>query len=161
MIRLRMPYTYQLLAVLGLCCSCATASLAQSAGPSGLEGGMTAFQFDGLYKGDSQRVIAKQDACAPRQEVALDVRNGRFKLNWHGPQVFDAKIARDGSFYATTGSVGQAEKHMTILPTLQGRIDAAGLVADYGTRWCRYRLEASQSPVGQQHLSERTDATRH
>lgn len=44
---------------------------------------------------------------------------------------------------------------MTLEPTLQGHVAAADVAADYGTRWCRYRLEASQSSA-EQHLSERT-----
>jgi hypothetical protein len=155
MVRLTRLHTKQLLAVLGLSCICATASLAQSAGPGGLEGNMAAHQFDGIYKGNSQSVAASDDSCSPGREVALEVHNGRFKLAWRDRQVFDARISRDGTFFATTTSMVQAEKHMTIVPTLQGHIDAAGLVADYGTRWCRYRLEASQAAAAQ-HLSLRT-----
>jgi hypothetical protein len=74
------------------------------------------------------------------------VRDGRFKFEWNEPTVFDVKIAADGTFYATTESTVRAEKHMTLVPTMQGRIDGTMLVADYGTRWCHYRLEAKQSP---------------
>jgi hypothetical protein len=144
-----------LLAALGLSCICATISPAQSESPKGLEGGLTAYQFDGVYKGNSQRLSPNDAVCGRGQEVALDVRHGRVRLPWNESQVFDARVSRDGTFFATTGaSLVQAEKHMTIVPTLQGHIGPAGLVADYGTRWCHYRLEASQS-TAIQHLSER------
>jgi hypothetical protein len=148
--------TVQLLAVLGLSCICATASPAQSASPSGLEGVMTAYPVDGIYKGNSQPIAANDESCRPGQKMALEVRDGRFKLPWRESQVFDARISSDGSFFATTASMVQADKHMTIIPTLQGQVRGGGLVADYGTRWCRYRLEASQSPA-EQHLSKRIE----
>jgi hypothetical protein len=154
MTRLTMSHTKQFLAVLGLSCICTTASLAQSAGQNGMQGSMTAYQFDGIYKGNSQQIAAHSETCGPGQEITVDVHDGRFKLAWHDPQVFDARIRPDGTFFATTASTVQAEKHMTIVPTLQGHIGTTGLVADYGTRWCRYRLEASQAPSGQ-HLSQR------
>jgi hypothetical protein len=147
-------FSRPLLAALGLSCICATISPAQSASPGGLEGGLTAYQFDGVYKGNSQRITTHDDVCGPGQQVALEVHNGRVRMPWNESQVFDARVSRDGTFFATTGgSLVQAEKHLTIIPTLQGRIGPAGLVADYGTRWCRYRLEASQS-TAMQHLSE-------
>jgi hypothetical protein len=145
-------------AVMALSCICAAAAPVKAASPIGMEGGITAYQFDGVYKGNSQGVATNDDSCRPGQQVAIDVRYGRFKLFWNDRQSFDAQIARDGSFFATSGvSPGLAEKRMSIIPTLQGHVGATGLVADYGTRWCRYRLEASQ-PVLPQRLSQRVDA---
>jgi hypothetical protein len=144
-------------AVLGLSCIGTTFNPAHSASPAGFEGGLTAYQFDGVYNGSAQRVATTDESCRPARDVALEVRNGQFKLPWQGNLSFDARVAHDGSFYATSGvPASVAEKHMTLVPTLQGRIGAKGLVADYGTRFCHYRLEASQSPA-QQHLSQRTD----
>jgi hypothetical protein len=157
MTRVNLRYWKRLLAVLGLCCICTTFSPAWSAGPAAFEGGLTASQFDGLYSGTSQRVSAIGESCHPGEAVALDVRNGRFRLAWRGNDVFDARILHDGSFYATSGAPVQLEKHMILVPVLQGRIGTAGLVADYGTRMCRYRLEA-KLPAPMQRLSERTDS---
>jgi hypothetical protein len=140
---------------LGLSFICSAAGPAQSASPSGLESSLTAYPLDGVYKGNTEPFPANNEACRPGQAVALEVRDGRFKLAWNERQFFDAKIRPDGTFYATTGtSPVQAEKHMTLVPTLQGHVAAADVVADYGTRWCRYRLEASQAPA-EQHLSQR------
>jgi hypothetical protein len=146
-----------LAAALGLSFICAITGPALSASPSGLESSLTAYPLDGIYKGNSEPFPANNEACRPGQAVALEVRNGRFKLAWNERQLFDAKIRLDGTFYATTGaSPIQAEKHMTLVPTLQGHVAAADVTADYGTRWCRYRLEASQASA-EQHLSERTE----
>jgi hypothetical protein len=147
-------YTKPFLAVLGLSCIFATAGMAEPANPSGFEGRLAAYPIDGVYKGQTQRVAAKDEACRPGQEVALEVRNGQFKLPWNERQVFFARILPDGTFFATTGaSPVRAEKYMAIIPELQGRVTPAGLVADYGTRWCRYRLVASQS-TAVEHLTQ-------
>jgi len=150
--------TKQILAVLGLSCVWTTAGFTQSAGPGGLNGNLTAYQFDGVYKGSSQPVASNDETCSAGQNVAFEVRQARFKLAWNDRQAFDAKITRAGTFYATTGSATQAEKHMIALPTLQGHVSSGDLVAEYGTRWCRYRLEATQSPAAQ-HFSERSGGT--
>jgi hypothetical protein len=158
MTRITTLHPKQLLAAaLGLSFICATTGPARSASSGGLEGSLTAYPLDGLYKGTTQPLVANNEACRPGQPVTLEVRNGRFKFAWNERQLFDARIRPDGTFYATTGVAPVlAEKHMTIIPTLQGRVAAADVVADYGTRWCRYRLEASHASA-EQNLSERVD----
>jgi hypothetical protein len=157
MIGLMKSRSGRLLTVLGLSGLCVMAVPARRAAADALEGGMAAYQFDGTYKGNSELVAANDQSCRTGQAVALEVHQGRLELPWHGPLVFNARISRDGTFFATAGDAPlRAEKHMTILPTLQGRIGATGLVADYGTRWCHYRLAASQAPVVR-HLSLRTE----
>jgi hypothetical protein len=157
MTRVSTFHSKQLLAAaLGLSFTCAAAGPAQSASPNGLESSLTAYPLDGIYKGNTEPFTSNNDACRPGQAVALEVRDGRFKLAWNERQFFDAKIRPDGTFYATTGtSPVQAEKHMTLEPTLQGRVAAADVAGDYGTRWCRYRPEASQASA-EQHLSQRS-----
>ena len=106
----------------------------------------SAATFTGTYTGVIQAVAGNDPSCAPGSRVTLDVQNGRFRLAWHEPQAFDVRIGPDGSFFATSGSVlAQSDKHMMVVPTLQGHVSNAGLVADYGTRWCHYRLEATRS----------------
>lgn len=158
MARIKTPHRKYFLAAMGLCGICAAASPIEAATLPGMAGGLTAYEFDGIYKGDSQRTASNDASCPSGREVAVEVHNGRLRLPWNDRQVFDARIARDGSFFATSGaSPVLAEKHMSIVPTLQGRIGTIGLVADYGTRWCRYRLEASR-PARLQHLSQQDDA---
>jgi hypothetical protein len=76
----------------------------------------------------------------------LQVQDGRFHLPWAGLQTFDVRIAPDGSFYATSpNALAKSDKHMMLVPTMQGHVSGTSLVADYGTRWCHYRLEATRS----------------
>ncbi len=115
-------------------------AMAQTASPT------AASPFAGTYTGTTQLVTDNDPGCAPGGRVTFAVQDGRFRLPWHEPQSFDVRISADGSFFATSGSVlAQSDKHMMLVPTMQGRVSGAGLVADYGTRWCRYRLEATRS----------------
>jgi hypothetical protein len=141
------------LAILGLYCLGLTFDPAQAAETGEMGGGLTAYQFDGIYKGESRLVAADGGSCEPGQATAVAVRRGRLSLTWRESQVFEATIADDGRFFVATDSLVRAEKRMAIVPTLQGRISAAGLLADYGTRWCHYRLTASLPPL-QQRVSE-------
>ncbi len=105
-----------------------------------------ASSFTGTYAGITQGAAGNDPSCAPGTSVTLNVQNGRFRLAWHEPQAFDVRIAADGSFYATSTTIpAQADKHMMLVPTMQGRLSGTNLVADYGTRWCHYRLEATRS----------------
>jgi hypothetical protein len=102
--------------------------------------------YAGTYTGTAQPVPGNDPSCDPGGHVTLAVQDGRFRLPWREPQAFDVRISPDGSFYATSGSVlAQSDKHMMLVPTLQGRVSSTGLQATYGTRWCRYELEAMHS----------------
>jgi hypothetical protein len=147
----------QVLVALGLVYACAMPGLAQALDAREMEGSIADSPVDGSYKGNAQQIAATSDSCQPAREVALDVHAGRVRLPWTDRQIFDAKIADDGTFFASIIPTVRAEKYMTVNPTLEGRIGRDGLTADYGTRFCRYRLVATRSPDAQ-HLSERTDA---
>jgi hypothetical protein len=102
--------------------------------------------YAGTYTGADQPIPGNDPSCAPGGQVTLAVQDGRFRLPWHEPQAFDVKISPDGSFYATSGSaLAQSDKHMMLVAILQGRMSGTGLQATYGTRWCRYELEATHS----------------
>jgi hypothetical protein len=112
----------------------------------------SAAPFSGTYIGTTQlitgsaRSIPGDDPeCAPGGQIALQVQDGRFVLPWHDPQQFHVTITSNGSFYATSGiAPALAEKRMTIVPTIEGHATGAIIEADYGTRWCRYHLEATR-----------------
>jgi hypothetical protein len=108
---------------------------------------MSVMAFDGIYKGSSQRTAGSDMSCAPARRIEVEVRDGRFKLPWREPSSFNVRIYPDGQFYATSGALSAqaAEKRMMIVPVLQGRVTQAGLTANYGTRICRYTLEATRS----------------
>ncbi len=96
----------------------------------------------GTYIGTTQLVIDNDPGCPPGGSVTLEVKDGRFRLPWNEPQAFHVKISPDGSFYTTSGNaLAQSDKRMMIVPILQGRVSGARLVAEYGTRWCHYRLD--------------------
>jgi hypothetical protein len=147
----------QALIAFGLIYTCTVPSLVQASDLKELEGRVPSSSVDGIYKGNTQPIPVNAASCQSGSEVALEVHAGRMKLPWTDHQFFDAKIMDDGSFFATTIPTVQAEKHMTLDPTLAGHIGPGGLTADYGTRFCRYRLVATRSLDGQ-HLSGRTDA---
>lgn len=102
--------------------------------------------FTGTYVGTTQLVEDNDPGCAQGSAVSFAVEDGNFRFPWHEPQAFHAKIAADGSFYATSGSkLAQSDKHMMIVPIMRGHVNGTSLVAEYGTRWCRYRLEVIRS----------------
>jgi hypothetical protein len=147
--------------LLALLCGSINPASAQPASPT------AASSFSGTYKGttslagDRQAVVAEagpmryeplgqaagnDGSCQPGGPVSFEVRDGRFKFAWNEPQAFDVKISSDGSFYAASpNALSKSDKRMMIVPIMQGRVTATSLVADYGTRWCHYRLEATRS----------------
>jgi hypothetical protein len=110
---------------------------AQTASPT------TEQPFAGTFTGTTQLVIDNDPGCPASKRVTLEVADGRFRLPWIEPQAFHVTISPDGSFYATSGNA-QSDKRMMTVPTLQGRISGSRLVAEYGTRWCHYRLDATR-----------------
>jgi hypothetical protein len=102
--------------------------------------------FDGVYKGESHRIAGTDSSCAAERTSVVEVRNGRFILAWHEPLTFDVRVRADGRFHATSSAnLALAEKRMAVVPTLDGGVNGTTLVADYGTRMCRYQLEATRS----------------
>jgi hypothetical protein len=99
----------------------------------------------GTYTGTTQLLVDKAPDCSPGGPVTLQVQDGRFRFPWYEPSAFHVTISPDGSFYATSGSLAQSDKRMMDVPTMRGQASGTMIVADYGTRWCRYRLEASRS----------------
>jgi hypothetical protein len=99
---------------------------------------------DGVYQGTTERLTgAKVDGCSPGGPISLQVSDARFALPWRPLQTFDARIDAHGAFTATTANrVAAADKHMTIVPALQGHVVEGRISGEYGTRWCSYRFEA-------------------
>jgi hypothetical protein len=126
--------------LLALACGGLSAASAQPASSA------AASPLSGTYIGAAQHISGSEAPCEPGGQVKIDVRDGHFRFPWHEPQAFNVRISPDGSFFATSGDVlAQSDKHMKLVPTMQGHVSEASLVADYGTRWCRYRLEAVRS----------------
>ena len=101
--------------------------------------------FDGTYSGTTQLIGSDTTSCSAGQMVTLDVRDGQFHQPWRPRQTFDVKIGSDGRFYARSGAItAQSDKHMMVVPVIEGQVSGKRLTADYGTRWCHYRLDASR-----------------
>lgn len=99
-----------------------------------------------LISGSSQVVAGDDPMCTPGRQVTLQVQDGRFQFPWQERMAFHVRIAADGTFYAATGSnLALSDKRSMIYPVMQGRVSGADLVADYGTRWCRYHLAVTRS----------------
>jgi hypothetical protein len=101
--------------------------------------------FDGIYSGTNHRTVGNDPSCAPEATVTVRVEGGRLTMPWAEPTMFGARINPDGGFHAVSGNQAWLEKHMATAPTLSGRLSGATLTAEYGTRICRYTLEARRS----------------
>jgi hypothetical protein len=101
--------------------------------------------FDGIYQGSSRHAGGTGSSCAPERAITVRVEGGHLSMPWSEPSMFHARIDPNGGFYAMTDNAPQMEKHMAIVPSVDGRISGATLNAEYGTRICRYTLEATRS----------------
>jgi hypothetical protein len=125
--------------LLALACGCISPALAQPATPD------AAASFSGTYTGTTQHISGHDGHCWLGGPVKLEVHDGRFRFPWNEPQEFDVKIGPDGTFNASSpGVLSKSDKHMMLVPTMQGYVSGSTLVADYGTVWCHYRLEATR-----------------
>ena len=137
------------MALLALSCAASAACVAPShavSPPPVVAGQPAGMGLDGLYKGTSHLVSSTSQTCSPDRTIAVEVRDGRFRLPWQTSGAFDVRLRDDGTFYATSGvAAGQTDKRALIVPTAQGQVRGAALVADYGTRFCHYELDAARS----------------
>ncbi len=103
-----------------------------------------ALRVDGVYQGTTTRLTgANVDGCSGDSPISIEINGARFRLPWRHLQTFDAKINSRGAFSATTADrVAASDKHMTIVPALQGQVVDGRISGEYGTRWCSYRFEA-------------------
>jgi hypothetical protein len=129
-----------------LLCAPAGAQPNSNAAAYATSGNTPASLVDGIYIGTTQRISgANTEGCAPDGPISIEVREGRLRLPWRPLQTFDGKIDPRGGFYVTTGNTyAQADKHMMIVPTMQGHVVDGRITGEYGTRWCSYRFEAEK-----------------
>jgi hypothetical protein len=140
-----------LVIILAAACGCATAAPVAQTGelaasqPSAPAVAMS--PFDGTYTGVSQRLSGDTaTGCPEGGPVNITVSAGRFHYPWKPHQTFDVRIAANGAFAANAGNItAQADKHMMVVPIMQGRVTGAHLAGEFGTRWCSYRYEATRN----------------
>jgi hypothetical protein len=95
--------------------------------------------LDGVYTGASQLAASSDASCQPGMPISVTVTDGRFHFAWRPAQDALVRIAADGSYSAMLrGSSVAADKHMELLPRIDGRASSQTMVGEYGTRWCKY-----------------------
>jgi hypothetical protein len=103
-------------------------------------------RVDGVYTGASQLVPGSEPSCQVGTPISVKVTDGRFHFAWRPAQGTVVRIGAAGGYSAMLrGSFVDADKHMTVLPQIDGRTDGPSLVGDYGTRWCKYTYRLDRS----------------
>jgi hypothetical protein len=138
--------------LLAAACGCATAasplpSATTSSAPQGTPPAALLSPFDGRYTGHTQRLSGDATTgCPEGGPVTLDVTAGRFQYPWRPLQTFDVRIAASGGFAANAGNLtAQSDKHMMIMPVMDGAVHGDRIAGEFGTRWCSYRFEATRN----------------
>ncbi len=122
-----------------LLCTCAFISMA-AVQPA------AASAFDGVYGGTTQRAAGSGAGCKPGGPVTVTVTEGSFRYAWQADRAAYVRIAGDGSYSAMLlGSFATADKHMTLLPRIDGVASGDALTGEYGTRWCKYTYRLDRS----------------
>jgi hypothetical protein len=137
--------------MLAAACGCATAAAVSQTGEQALGAqaspAIVLSPFDGTYTGRSERLSGSADnGCNQGGPISLTVSAGRFHYPWKPLQIFDVRIAANGSFAANAGNMtARADKHMMIVPVMQGQVTGDHIAGEFGTRWCSYRYAATRN----------------
>jgi hypothetical protein len=139
------PCTCKVFVFLGIAFVCGTARAASLSGsivsqPQDSSDSSPLSRFDGTYHGMSKLVQTSiSSSCEMGAPVDLDVKEGRFHFAWRPLQDAVVSISREGTYSTMLrGSFVSADKHMEVLPRIDGYTDGHVMVGEFGTRWCKY-----------------------
>jgi hypothetical protein len=97
--------------------------------------------FDGVYAGTPHLAVNSSADCQPARALRVMVTNGQFHYAWRPAQDALIRIYSKGGFSAMlSGSFVSADKHMQMLPRIDGQADGRTLTGEFGTRWCKYNF---------------------
>jgi hypothetical protein len=98
--------------------------------------------YDGVYSGTTHLIAGDATKCQPAGTVTVNVTHGRFHYAWGPRQDAIVPISSEGGYSAMlVGSFNTADKHMQMLPRIDGYANGSVLAGTYGTRWCTYSYQ--------------------
>jgi hypothetical protein len=130
--------------LLGMALPCGTALAASLSGSvmSSPQDTATRFPFDGTYHGASKLVEARSQDCQAGAAVEVAVTHSQFHFAWRPGQDALVTVGPNGTYSAMLrGSVVAADKHMEVLPRIDGYADGHVMAGEFGTRWCKYHYQ--------------------
>jgi hypothetical protein len=99
-------------------------------------------RYDGVYSGTTRLVAGDATQCQPGGTASVTVANDRFHFAWRPRQDAIVPISAAGGYSAyLRGNAVSADKHMALLPRIDGYANGRVLAGSYGTRWCTYSYQ--------------------
>ncbi|WP_216856262.1 hypothetical protein [Acidisphaera sp. S103] len=98
--------------------------------------------FDGTYRGMSRLVETSAARCDAGTAIDFQVKHSQFHFAWRPGQDAIVDVGPRGTYSAMLrGSFVAADKHMEVLPRIDGHSDGHVMAGEYGTRWCKYSYQ--------------------
>jgi hypothetical protein len=90
----------------------------------------------------SKLVETSISSCDAGTLIDFQVRQSRFHFAWRAGQGAIVHVSPRGTYSAMLrGSFVAADKHMEVLPRIDGHTDGHVMAGEYGTRWCKYSYQ--------------------